>query len=33
MKGYYNHVGYMGYVEGRWVLFSCEQDYMEYMEG
>ena len=25
--------GYMGYVEGRWVLFSCEQDYMEYMEG
>ena len=33
MKGYYNHVGYMVYVEGRWVLFSCEQDYMEYMEG
>ena len=33
MKGYYDHVGYMGYVEGRWVLFSCEQDYMEYMEG
>ena len=33
MKGYYNHVGYMGYVEGRWVLFSCEQDYMEYVEG
>ena len=33
MKGYYNQVGYMGYVEGRWVLFSCEQDYMEYMEG
>lgn len=33
MKGYYNHVGYMGYVEGRWVLFSCEQDYVEYMEG
>ena len=33
MNGYYNHVGSMGYVEGRWVLFSCEQDYMEYMEG
>ena len=33
MKGYYNHVGYRGYVEGRWVLFSCEQDYMAYMEG
>lgn len=32
MKGYYNSIGYMGYVEGRWVLFACEQDYFEYME-
>ena len=32
MKGYYNHVGYMGYVEGRWVLFASESDYREYME-
>lgn len=32
MKGYYNSVGYMGYVEGRWVLFACEQDYFDYME-
>ena len=32
MKGYYNNCGYMGYVEGRWVLFACEQDYAEYME-
>ena len=32
MKGYYNNSGYMGYVEGRWVLFACEQDYTEYME-
>ena len=31
MKGYYNNSGYMGYVEGRWVLFACEQDYTEYM--
>ena len=33
MKGYYNNSGYMGYVGGRWVLFACEQDYVEYMEG
>ena len=32
MKGYYNNNGYMGYVEGRWVLFACESDYREYME-
>ena len=32
MKGYYNGAGYMGYVEGRWVLFASEQDYREYME-
>ena len=32
MKGYYNHNGYMGYVEGRWVLFASEQDYREYLE-
>jgi len=32
MKGYYNQTGYMGYVSGRWVQFSCEQDYREYME-
>ena len=33
MKGYYNNSGYMGYVGGRWVLFACESDYVEYMEG
>jgi hypothetical protein len=32
MKGYYNGAGYMGYVEGRWVLFASESDYREYME-
>ena len=31
MKGYYNAAGYMGYVEGRWVLFASEGDYREYM--
>ncbi len=33
MKGYYTSDGYMGYVEGRYMLFSCESDYMEYLEG
>lgn len=32
MKGYFNSNGYMGYVGGHWVLFACEQDYVEYME-
>ena len=32
MKGYYSSSGYMGYVEGCWVLFASEQDYREYME-
>lgn len=32
MKGYYNNAGYMGCVEGRWMLFASEQDYREYVE-
>lgn len=32
MKGYVIADGYMGYVNGRYVLFACEADYMEYME-
>ena len=32
MKGYYNHSGYMGYVDGGWVLFASESDYLDYME-
>ena len=32
MKGYYNNEGYMGKVDGRWVLFASEQDYLEYVE-
>ena len=32
MKGYDNGTGYMGYVDGRWILFASEQDYLEYME-
>ena len=32
MKGYYNSIGYMGRVDGRWVLFASEEDYREYLE-
>lgn len=32
MKGYVTANGYMGLVEGRYVLFASEADYREYME-
>jgi hypothetical protein len=32
MKGYSTEAGYMGYVDGRYILFSCENDYREYFE-
>ncbi len=32
MKGYATYDGYMGYVEGRYMLFDSESEYMEYME-
>lgn len=32
MKGYIVEAGYMGYVEGRYILFANETDYLEYME-
>ncbi len=32
MKGYAVESGYMGLVEGRYILFSCEADYREYLE-
>lgn len=32
MKGYNTAEGYMGLVEGRYMLFSCETDYLEYVE-
>lgn len=31
MKGYYVADGYMGYVEGRYMLFASDSDYYEYM--
>ncbi len=33
MKGYYIASGYMGYIDGDYMLFASEEDYLEYMEG
>ena len=32
MKGYTVGAGFMGYVEGEYILFACETDYYEFME-
>ena len=32
MKGYFVDGGYMGYVDGSYMLFAGEEDYFEYME-
>lgn len=32
MKGYNTSNGYMGYVEGEYILFASEEDYREYLE-
>lgn len=32
LKGYNTNVGYIGWIGDRWMLFSCERDYIEYME-
>ncbi len=32
MKGYLVNDGYMGYVNGRYMLFASEADYREYMD-
>lgn len=31
MKGFYTGNGYMGLVEGRYILFASENDYYDYM--
>ena len=31
MKGYYTATGYMGMVDGTYILFASEEDYWEYM--
>lgn len=30
MKGYTTQSGYMGYIDGDYMLFACEDDYREY---
>ena len=32
MKGFHTGEGYMGYVDGRYVLFASETDYYDYMD-
>lgn len=32
MKGYYVRDGYMGCVDGRYMLFADEADYRDYLE-
>lgn len=32
MKGYHTAQGYMGFVEGSYILFASETDYEEYLE-
>lgn len=32
MKGYSVENGYMGFVDGKYMLFSCESDYLDYMQ-
>jgi len=31
MKGYYTAYGYMGYVNGRYILFATESEYIDYI--
>lgn len=32
MKGYTTSEGYMGFVDGRYMLFASESEYREYLE-
>ena len=32
MKGYNTASGYMGWVNGEYILFATEDDYLEYVE-
>ena len=33
MKGKVTSSGYMGLVDGQWILFATESDYLEYLTG
>lgn len=32
MKGYHTQAGYMGYVNGTYMLFASEADYYEFLQ-
>lgn len=32
MKGYHTSDGYMGYVDGKYILFASDKEYFEFME-
>ena len=32
MKGYYSLSGYMGFLDGNYMLFACEEDYKDAYE-
>ena len=32
MKGYNTNNGYMGYVDGKYILFASDTEYFEFME-
>lgn len=32
MKGYHTSDGYMGLINGEWMMFPTESEYVEYME-
>ena len=32
MKGYVTNNGYMGYVDGKYILFASDEEYFEFME-
>ena len=32
MKGYVTNNGYMGYVDGKYILFARDKEYFEFME-
>lgn len=32
MYGYFTSYGYMGLVDGRWMLFATDAEYVEYCE-
>jgi hypothetical protein len=32
MKGFHTGEGYMGYVDGKYILFASDREYFEFME-